>query len=777
MTTIRARDFGKLLKNDTKLFTMKRVMYSLFFCMALLFAQAVIFEAVAPFFIPFWLIVRTRYQTYQVAALLGGLLGVAHLALGQAVLIALTVIVLELLLAIRKIALPHLASMIIAIVSVQIVWQFVSYSGIPPFLVQVYIAYELFFAAVSLLFMQQFFIPFYEFRTKPWTTERLVAGLVILSILFIGMQPMTISYFSLAIIMLHFMICCAAVVGGMASSILMAVVVGMLVGIAQLSFTGMLALYAATGVAVGLTQQAGRLMIVIGSFIPSIFFLLYDATLPLDSVYFVSILTAGIFVMLIPERLLLRVKSFYSSQTTNKEMAATVTANHLASFQQFVYFFKDLVLEQFTLTGPVTQEASPLPVCTTCFQREKCWKDGIMKKPIEQWITAKTLQKSLEVVRIEEQMKGKCIKPQVLLEQLEYALYDAQMNGRFYHGKKMIAMQLSDLNEHLQNVLEGQQRTYGRQTDELALVRYFEQHGISCTYVGWENTRLGERELVCHVVSEKRPYELLQIMSHLLSELLEEPIHGQDVVQHQTPFYFIELHFHSAVRYELAYDIYKRTERGSIVSGDSHSVFSLHPGLVTIMLSDGMGTSYKAQQESERMIQMMQNCLSYQMNPETAMHTLHYIFSLKNHTDLYATLDFALLDLQRGELWSWKAGGMTTYILRGSDVIKVESKAAPIGFMTNFSVETERQKLQVDDYIVMVSDGLFSSEENWQTQEQLFLQFVRHSMRKHTQLNVVLYDVMAQYEGRFAIEDDCTVMLFTLKHLTQQWAVFKPEQV
>ena len=56
------------------------------------------------------------------------------------------------------------------------------------------------------------------------------------------------------------------------------------------------------------------------------------------------------------------------------------------------------------------------------------------------------------------------------------------------------------------------------------------------------------------------------------------------------------------------------------------------------------------------------------MDPETTMHTLHYMMSLQNDNDSYATVDLALIDLQKGELWSWKAGSMSTYLIRGNEM-------------------------------------------------------------------------------------------------------------
>ncbi len=72
------------------------------------------------------------------------------------------------------------------------------------------------------------------------------------------------------------------------------------------------------------------------------------------------------------------------------------------------------------------------------------------------------------------------------------------------------------------------------------------------------------------------------------------------------------------------------------------------------------------------------------MDPETAMHTLHYMMSLNGLDDMYATLDLALIDFQDGRLWSWKAGSMSTYIKRGEDFLRLDSKSVPVGFLTFF---------------------------------------------------------------------------------------------
>ena len=153
------------------------------------------------------------------------------------------------------------------------------------------------------------------------------------------------------------------------------------------------------------------------------------------------------------------------------------------------------------------------------------------------------------------------------------------------------------------------------------------------------------------------------------------------------------------------------------------------------------------------------------------MHTIHYVMSLKRDSDIYATIDFALVDLQHGSLWSWKAGGIATYILRGRDILKIEGNAAPVGMMPTFSIETESLRLRGDDVIIMASDGLFEGTNEWHDQEKAFLKLLKQKNKQHLSADVLLYDVMEQYKRMFDIDDDCTVIACKIKHINPEWSV------
>ena len=86
--------------------------------------------------------------------------------------------------------------------------------------------------------------------------------------------------------------------------------------------------------------------------------------------------------------------------------------------------------------------------------------------------------------------------------------------------------------------------------------------------------------------------------------------------------------------------------------------------------------------------------------------------------DMYATIDLALIDLQEGKLWAWKAGSMSTYIKRGNDYFRIDSMSVPVGFLPSFSVKAKQVKLKQATLLVMMTDGMFQGDVSLELQEK-----------------------------------------------------------
>lgn len=769
-------------------FSFKKInlfIHGFFFLLALFLSQAVMFEAAVPFLLPLWAIVRERYENEKYFVLAGGVIGAIQLSLGQGLILILQLGLFELFRRFKFWKMPISLAVVCSIFFGQFIWQGVAHFGIPPLIVQLYVLYEVILGFIATIFMSVFFVKPHQFWTKGWSYERTGAGLVILALALTGMKSIVISYFSPAIFLLHLMIIVASFTGGVPIATMVATIVGALIGIAELSFTGMIALYALTGVAAGIFNGINRITVAIGSLLPSIFFFFYDTTLPLDTVYFISIFIACIVFFVLPQNLFTFLKDSIHPKRDEillkrQQWLTEHTTEKLQTFQNFVLFMKELVFDRFTSTENVQQvrKIEPYAVCMSCFRYERCWGEQNMDDLIGKWYDAKLSSKMVDQVIHEDRIKQKCIKASKLLEELDHQLYNDKMNGQFYHGKKMIALQLRDLSNHLNKLMEDmKEETLSFRTIEEELDNLFKRANIQCFQIDVLNNTTGERVIVCSFPKNKEigDFHLLceRMILPILHEVFSEPFYIEKMTEHQLPFQHLQIRFRSAVRFEIEYDIYSKAKQGNWISGDSHSVFHIHPGLVAVMLSDGMGQSREAKRESRRLIRLMRECLTYNMNPETAMHTLHYVLSLNREVDMYATIDFALIDLQYGSLWSWKAGSMSTYILRGDSLIKIDGKSAPVGFMPVFSIETEKVNLLANDYVVMISDGLFSSLYDWEEQEQTFIELLKEKISDNLPTEAIIYDVMDRFQQRYEVEDDCTVILFHMNHIAPKWSVFR----
>ena len=778
---------------DDRKFGMKKKQIfigSLFFLTSFFLAQSVVFEAAVPFSVPFWAIIRTKYREYAKFVLFGSLAGCFFLGFGQVVILALQIIMYECIMRFRYWRLPQSIAVSLAVLLVQIMWQGAMYQGLPPVLVQFYVGCEAALALIMTLFMQVLFVNSYEWFTSHWTYEKLGSGLVVFAAMLTGMQAVVFSYFSLPIFLLQLFICFGALVGSVPLATVIGAVLGTLIGVAKLSFTGMLSVATLTGLCAGMGAKGGRFGVAIGSILPSVFFLFYDATLPLDSVYFTSIVIGSVLFLTIPRKFSDKVRDKLFPQREEILLArqnwlTEHVTYKLEHFQHFVQFMKELVFDRF-MTAPVEEakEVSPMNTCLSCFRYDHCWgaQNNGMDKLMTDWFHMKGVGKESAIHRVEEQIRYKCVKSTKIFEELDTELYRERINGQYFHGKKMIALQLRDMSNHLnQLIAEMKEDTISFVSVEKDIIERLKDAHIECFQLDVLNNKPGARKIVCALAPARVDWEKDTTLAErmilpILYEIFNEPFEIEKVVACEIPFRHIQICFRSAISFEVEYDIYSMSKDATLYSGDSHALFQLHPGLFAILLSDGMGQSKEAQHESRKLIHLMRECLNYNMNPETAMHTLHYVMSLKQQDDMYATLDFALVDLQHGDLWSWKAGGMSTYILRGKEIIKVESNAAPVGFLSISAVEAEKRKLKAGDVILMHSDGLFSSVADWDEQEETFLAYAQQVASTNNTIQEKLTTIMQSFQDYFEIEDDCTVLMLEVTHVVPTWAVFRPAQ-
>ncbi|CAM5695237.1 Stage II sporulation protein E OS=Lysinibacillus sphaericus OX=1421 GN=LS41612_22735 PE=4 SV=1 [Lysinibacillus sphaericus] len=100
------------------------------------------------------------------------------------------------------------------------------------------------------------------------------------------------------------------------------------------------------------------------------------------------------------------------------------------------------------------EEVAPMNTCLSCFRHDRCWgaqNNGMDKLMTGGWCGRCRERSSIH--RVEEQIRYKCVKSTKILEELETELYRERINGQYFHGKKMIALELRDMSNHLSQLI------------------------------------------------------------------------------------------------------------------------------------------------------------------------------------------------------------------------------------------------------------------------------------------------------------------------------------
>lgn len=142
--------------------------------------------------------------------------------------------------------------------------------------------------------------------------------------------------------------------------------------------------------------------------------------------------------------------------------------------------------------------------------------------------------------------------------------------------------------------------------------------------------------------------------------------------------------------------------------GDNHTVMHTKDGRVAFILSDGMGTGWKAAQESRATVDLLAQLLSSGLEEEFALNMINSVIMLRTPEERFATVDIALIDLFRGQAELIKVGAAPSYIKRGRTVIPICATTPPAGILKRIEIDRQRQSLANGDYLIFVSDGVFS---------------------------------------------------------------------
>ena len=161
---------------------------------------------------------------------------------------------------------------------------------------------------------------------------------------------------------------------------------------------------------------------------------------------------------------------------------------------------------------------------------------------------------------------------------------------------------------------------------------------------------------------------------------------------------FSVLGFAEEVNFKMLYGAVKITKDKETISGDNYTCTTEENGQFFMCLSDGMGSGLEACQESEGIVDTLEQLVEAGFSGETAARMVNSVLNLKTKNGRFSTVDISMVDLYSGMCHFLKAGAATTFIKRDHWVEAISSTSLALGLVQQADFESSTKKLYEGDF-------------------------------------------------------------------------------
>lgn len=241
-------------------------------------------------------------------------------------------------------------------------------------------------------------------------------------------------------------------------------------------------------------------------------------------------------------------------------------------------------------------------------------------------------------------------------------------------------------------------------------------------------------------------------------ELVSGQLQGLAGVMHELAHEVEENRFSPAVGeqaplFNLEFGLAQKAGWNQQVCGDYYSLLELGVREQVIILSDGMGSGPRAAAESKATIALLERLLEAGFDKEVVLRSVNSLLQLRTGSEVFATVDMALIDLVEGEVELLKVGAAPSIVKRGKEVFTIGVPSLPLGILSRVEVKSHLEALQPGDLLVMVTDGVNDLEGRF----SWLITFLRQMENSPPQIvaDRILEEAARRSGGR--LRDDLTV--------------------
>ncbi len=627
-------------------------------------------------------------------------------------------------------------------------------------------------------------------REKAFTIEELIGASLILSIALGAFGEFSI----LGVNIKNILSILIVMVLGWKNGILVGTTSGVTIGVTLGVITGsepiMIAAYAISGMLAGILNRFGKIGVIVGFALGNIVLAYVSNGYTVELIHFKEILIASIGLLAVPKTFHINLEEFMPNRkflpvapnrTLNKSKEMAENLNSVSeAIQEMATTYREVEQEAFKENTEKTTNKQIF--ISELLNNLEPYHDNMLYEDIadtEGEIIEKIFTTLLDKQEIDRQdlleIFAECnsyivgfddkdissyleesISQMVRAINISYkvAKSDFVWRKKVEENKKNMSKQLNGVSKAIQNMAKGIEEDIANEEkyekEKAGILELLKQKGIEVEDISLKKENRFILEVYCQEILETAKIETIE---KIATKVLQEKI-----VLNEEASVGKKLNFLSDDKYEMALGTEELTKSKSELSGDSMLNIRLKDGKYLVAISDGMGTGKEAKKSSTQALRLLENLLLSGFDKNISLDLINTALMNQN-SEIFATLDIAIIDLYMGTIEFIKSGACPTYIKNKKKVQIIKSNSLPAGIVGETDIQTFDKDISQGDILVMCSDGILDSNIEYKNKE-LWLKYMLEDIETTNTKKIANLILNEAVDNNFGVvKDDMSIMV------------------
>ncbi|MCI8384459.1 MAG: SpoIIE family protein phosphatase [Clostridia bacterium] len=628
-----------------------------------------------------------------------------------------------------------------------------------------------------------------DFWTKrAFTIEELIGASLILAISVGAFGDLSLFGFNIKNILSILIVMILGWKNGILVGTTAGVTIGVTLGVIHGTEPIMIASYAISGMLAGILNRFGKIGVVVGFALGNIILAYVSNGYTVELIHFKEILIAFIGLLAVPKSLHIELEEFIGNtkllpvtpdRALNKSKEVAQNLNQVSqAIQEMATSYKQ--------AEKASYESNKQIFLTELLSNLESYKDNMLYEDmadtegkIVDEIFAYLLDKQEMNRQALLEIFAKCNSYIVGFEDKEISKYLEENIAQIVRSIN-ISYKVAKADFIWKKRVEENQKNMGRQLDGVSKAIQKMARGIEDDIekeVQYEKPKaeiielLKQRAIQVQDISIKKEGRYIievyldQILETAKIETIEKiatQVLKEKIVLNEEATIGKKLNFLSDDKFVMAIGTGETTKSKSELSGDAMLNVRLKDGKYLIAISDGMGTGTKARQSSMQSLRMLENLLLSGFDKNISLDLINTSLMNQN-TEIFATLDIAIVDLYEGNIEFIKSGACPTYIKNKRKVQMIKSNSLPTGMVDGNYIQSYDRDITSGDIMLMCSDGILDANIEYKNKE-LWIKYLLEDIETTNTKKIADLVLNEAIDNTFGIvKDDMSVMVCKFK--------------